>query len=87
MTRMECEKKLLEMAEQMYALYKQYNPAGDMFSVTCDSNGYVSVYDCFFYENEAIKDANNCVFRTVDAVKYASGDYRFGTKHIMGGAE
>ena len=86
MTRMECEKKLLEMAQQMYALYKQYNPAGELFNVTCDADGYVGVDDAFFYDGKVIMDANGSVFHTVDAVKYKDGDMRFGTKIIREGA-
>ena len=48
MTRLECEKKLLSLAEQMRAVYLEYNPAGDFMTAIIDADGYINVNDCFF---------------------------------------
>lgn len=78
MTRTECEAKLLKLAEEMRDVYMEYNPAGDFMSATMDSNGYISVTDCYFNgDGLIIRDANGRCFRTIDAVKYADGSVRY----------
>ena len=84
MTRRECEDKLLELAEQMYAVYKEYNPSGDMLSVSAFANGCIGIHDAYFSGDEVIKDANDCVFKTVDAVKYTNGGRRYGSTYVKG---
>lgn len=83
MTRLECEKKLLSLAEQMYALYKEYNPSGDFLTMCADTDGYIGVHDCYFNtEGKIIDDVHGNAFRTVDCAKYSSGNIRLGNKHI-----
>lgn len=79
MTRIECEKKLLSLAEQMRAVYLEYNPAGDHMSVILGANGYICVDDAFFTkENEIIRDVHGDLFRTVNVTKYSNGYVRYG---------
>ena len=69
MTRLECENKLMDLARQMQAVYLKYNPAGGMLSATMDG-GYINIGDSYVTENcEVILDANDRLFRTVDAVQ------------------
>ena len=69
MTRLECEKKLMDLARQMQAVYLKYNPAGEMLSVTMDG-GYINIGDSYVTDNcEVILDANGRLFRTVDAIQ------------------
>ena len=84
MTRRECEDKLLELAEQMYAVYKEYNPSGDMLTMSAFANGHIGINDAYFLGNEVVMDANDAVFKTVDAVKYSSGGRRYGTTYVKG---
>jgi hypothetical protein len=84
MTRKECEDKLLDMAQQMYEVYKEYNPSGEMLSVTAFANGYININDAFFSDNEVVLDANDNTFKTVDAVKYSSGGRRYDTTYVKG---
>lgn len=82
MTRKECEAKLLALAEQMYAVYKEYNPSGDFLSMIAD-NGYINVDDCYFDTDRVIiRDANGDVFKTVDATKYKDGTISLFNKYI-----
>lgn len=79
MTRQECEEKLLSLAEQMQAVYMEYNTAGDHLGVIISGSGLISVDDAFFTkENEIIRDVHEKVFRTVDVVKYSDGHVRYG---------
>lgn len=86
MTRLECEKKLLDMAEQMQAVYKEYMPAGERLSVTiCDK--IIMISDAFFAGDEIIDDVHGNMFKTVDCAKFADGVLRFGYKYIRAGGE
>lgn len=79
MTRLECEKKLLELAEQMRAVYLEYNPAGDFMYAIIDADGYINVDDSFFNANrQIITNEDGTVFRSVDATKYSDGSIRYG---------
>lgn len=79
MTRQECEAKLLSLAEQMRAVYLEYNPAGDFLTATIDADGYTNVKDAYFTANgDLILDVNNYAFRTVDATKYSDGTISYG---------
>ena len=83
MTRKECEKKLLALAEQMYAVYKEYNPSGDFLSMIADKDGYISVDDCYFNaERKIINDVNGNTFKTVDCTKYKDGSVRLSNEII-----
>ena len=83
MTRAECEAKLISLAEQMYAVYKEYNPAGDFLSVIADHDGYIGVDDAYFNcEGKIIVDANGNSFKTVDAAKYKDGSVRLWNERI-----
>jgi hypothetical protein len=87
MTRLECEKKLLELAEQMRQVYLEYNPAGDFLSASIDADGYVSVDDAYFNaERNIILNANGSAFRTVSATKYKDGHIRYGCPAKEGAA-
>lgn len=78
MTRLECEKKLLALAQQMRAVYEEYNPAGDHLSALMGANGYICVDDGFFTaEKRLILDANDQIFQTVNVTKYSDGHIRY----------
>lgn len=79
MTRQECEKKLLSLAEQMREVYLEYNPAGDFLSAIIDSDGYISVDDAYFNAgHNIIINEDGTAFRTVDVTKYSDGHIRYG---------
>ena len=79
MTRLECEKKLLSLAEQMRAVYEEYNPAGDHLSVIMSANGFICVDDAFFNaDGKIILDVHNQTFKTVDVTKYKDGVICYG---------
>lgn len=79
MTRLECEKKLLSLAEQMRAVYEEYNPAGDHLSAIMGANGYICVNDGFFTaERKIVLDVNDQIFQTVNVSKYSDGHIRYG---------
>lgn len=83
MTRQECEMKMLLLAEQMYATYKEYNPSGDFLSMIADKNGYISVDDAYFNaDGKIINDANGYAFKTVECTKYKDGSIRLNNKII-----
>ena len=83
MTRQECEAKLLSLAEQMYAVYKEYNSSGDFLTMIADRDGYINVDDCYFNaERKIIQDANGDTFKTVGATKYSDGHIRLWNKRI-----
>ena len=75
MTRLECEEKLLDLARQMQAVYKEYQPAGEMLSMTA-SDGLISISDAFFYGMEPVEDVHGHVFRTVKVTQYRDGQVR-----------
>lgn len=77
MTRQECEAKLLDLAEQMYSIYKEYNPSGDFLSMSASRTGCILVSDSYFNsEGNIILDANNFSFSTVDCAQYSDGSRR-----------
>lgn len=79
MTRQECEKKLLALAEQMRAVYMEYNPTGDFLSMISDVDGFICVDDCYFNaDHQIIKDVNGDSFKTVTVTKYSDGQIRYG---------
>lgn len=87
MTRQECEKKLLSLAEQMREVYEQYNPVGDHLSVIMCANGYINVSDCFFtHDGQIIYDVHDTMFRTVDVSKYDDGHIRYSSPEREGAA-
>ena len=80
MTRLECEKKLLSLAEQMLEVYLEYNPAGDFMTAIIDANGYISVDDSYFNaERKLIINENGTAFKTVDVTKYNDGHVRYSS--------
>lgn len=80
MTRQECEKKLLALAEQMRAVYMEYNPAGDFLSAIIDADGYISVDDTYFNADRKIIVNEDCTaFKTVDVTKHSDGHIRYGS--------
>lgn len=87
MTRLECEKKLLSLAEQMRAVYLEYNPAGDFMSAIIDADGYINVNDCLFNaDRQIITNEDGTVFRSVNTTKFSNGDIRYGCP-VKKGAE
>lgn len=79
MTRHECEAKLLTLAEQMRALYMEYNPAGEHLSVIISGSGYIGISDAFFTEdNKVILDVHDNVFSSVNVSRYSDGHIRYG---------
>ena len=87
MTRLECEKKLLSLAEQMWAVYMEYNPTGDFLSAIIDDDGYINVDDCYFNaEGRIIINADGTAFRTVDVTKYSDGHIRYSSPAKEGAA-
>jgi len=45
MTRAECERKLIELAEQADRVYREYTPEGNGISISTNRDGYISVSD------------------------------------------
>lgn len=87
MTRQECEKKLLSLAEQMLEVYLEYNPAGDFMSAIIDANGYISVDDSYFNaERKIIINEDGTAFKTVDVTKYSDGHVRYDSPEREGAA-
>lgn len=81
MTRQECEEKLLSLAEQMQAVYLEYNPAGEHLGVIISGDGFICADDCFFTkENEIIRDVHGNMFRTVEVAKFSDGHISYGGK-------
>lgn len=79
MTRKECETKLLSLAEQMRAVYLEYNPSGDFLTAIIDADGYIVVDDCYFNaDRKIICDVYGDAFRTVDITKYTDGRVKHG---------
>ena len=74
-TRIECEEKLLDLARQMQAVYKEYQPAGEMLSMTA-SEELISIGDAFFYGPEPVEDVHGHVFRTVKVTQFRDGQVR-----------
>lgn len=80
MTRQECEKKLLELAEQMLEVYLEYNPAGDFMSAIIDADGYINVDDTYFNaERKIIINEDGTAFKTVNVTKHTDGHIRYGS--------
>lgn len=87
MTRLECEKKLISLAEQMREVYLEYNPAGDFLSAIIDSDGYISVDDAYFNaERKIIINEDGTAFRTVDVTKHTDGQIRYNSPERKGAA-
>lgn len=87
MTRQECEAKLLSLAEQMRAVYMEYNPAGDFLSATIDADGYINVGDCYFNaERRIIINEDGTAFKTVDVTKYRDGYIQYSSPAKEGAA-
>ena len=87
MTRLECEKKLLSLAEQMLEVYLEYNPAGDFMFAIIDANGYISVDDSYFNaERKIIINEDGTAFKTVDVTKYSDGRVRYSSPVREGAA-
>ena len=81
MTRRECETKLIELAEEMYKVYKEYNPAGEHLSMSA-SDKVIMTSDAFFMEGNLIEDANGNIYKTVDCAKFADGCVRFMGRYV-----
>ena len=87
MTRQECEKKLLELADQMREVYLEYNPAGDFMSAFIDADGYISVDDTYFNaERKIIINEDGTAFKTVDVTKHSDGCIRYHSPDRKGAA-
>lgn len=87
MTRREAEGKLLALAEQMRAVYLEYNPAGDFLSAIIDADGYIGISDCVFAADGGIVlDVRDRMFRTVDVAKHSDGHVRYGSPAKEGAA-
>lgn len=54
MTRAECERKLIKLAEQAVKIYHQYNPNGGRLHISTFEDGYISVNDL-----ETVDDPDN----------------------------
>lgn len=69
MTRQECESKLIELAEQMDGIYRQYNPDGQGIMVSTYKDGYISVSDI-----EVDSETKEIVNWTLEAAKNREGE-------------
>ena len=79
MTRKECEARLIELAEQMRAVYLEYNPAGDFMTAIIDVDGYINVGDSYFNaERKIIINEDGTAFNTVGVTKYSDGQICYG---------
>lgn len=43
MTRKECEKKLLDLMEEAYKIFKEYDPTGNHLSIFATDNGHCAI--------------------------------------------
>lgn len=79
MTRYECELKILELANQIRDVYKEYNPAPGFLRLIIDG-GYISARDCYFTDingaRDIVEDWQGLMFHTIDATQYADGAIR-----------
>ena len=69
MTRQECERKLIELAEQAMQIYRQYNPNGEEISIYRHRDGYISVSDITLDP-----DTQEISCWTLEGVKNADGE-------------
>ena len=78
MTRAECERKIIELAEQMRKVYLEYNPAGDFLTAIIDADGYINVDDTYFNaERKIIINEDGTAFKTVNITKYSDGHIQY----------
>lgn len=68
MTRQECEKKLVDLMEQAYLVFKEYDPSGYHLSLWATDIGYCAMG---FGGEEGNKGV------VVDGFKSAGGNYKF----------
>lgn len=66
MTRAECEKKLLDLAEQAMKVYREYNPDGSGIMLH-SYDQYIAIYDVLD------TDADVEVSHSIDAMRFATG--------------
>lgn len=71
MTRRECEKKLTDLMEQAYKLFKEFNPDGNHLSMFATDDGY-----CAMGYTGKHGDRVNII----DGFKGANGYYKFSGK-------
>ena len=77
MTRQECEAKLISLAEQMRAVYEEYNPKGEILSAMMSNNGFILVNDSFYNaDNSVVLDVHGHVYRSIDVKKFSDGEIR-----------
>ena len=74
MTRAECERKLIELAEEAVRIYHQYNPNGGGISITTHRDGYISVSDIEVETNPSNPDDRQIVNWTLEGVKNQDGE-------------
>ena len=68
MTRKECEKKLLDLIEEAYKVFKEYDPTGNHLSIFATDRGHCAMgYRISPLESETI----------IDGYKSMVGYYRF----------
>jgi len=74
LTRAECERKLIELAEEAVRIYHQYNPTGGGISITTHRDGYISVSDIEVETNPSNPDDRQIVNWTLEGVKNQDGE-------------
>lgn len=71
MTRAECERKLIELAEQADRIYREFNPGGNGIMICTFRDGCISVSDA-----EVDSATHEFVNWTIEAAKHQDGIIR-----------
>ena len=74
MTRAECERKLIELAEQAVKIYHEYNPNGGGVSISTFRDGYISVSDIEVERNPNSPEDSKIVNWTLEGAKNQDGE-------------
>lgn len=69
----------MALAEQMRDVYLEYNPVGDLLSLSVHGDGFININDAFFNnDGQIILSATDKMFKTVEAVRFGNGRYKYG---------
>ena len=74
MTRAECERKLIELAEQAVKIYHEYNPNGGGVSISTFRDGYISVSDIEVDHDPDNPEESKIVAWTLEGAKNQEGE-------------
>ena len=77
MTQLECELKLIRLAERAQEIAKEYDPEINFLLISVNGDGFIRVSGDIFDGNELIEG------EVLDAVKFSDGEIRFGVKEAQ----